>query len=153
MLGTETTEGNELSLLLVSIADELYALDAGSVREVIRYRAATPVPGAPQALPGILSQRGAILPVVDLRLVLGFAAAEPDRATRLVILANADTELALLVDRVLDLATLPPDRPEPPPAALDPARARFIRSVARLQADLVILLDLDAVIAALHEWT
>jgi purine-binding chemotaxis protein CheW len=56
-----------LSLLIVQLDRERYALPSAAVREIARYRPCTPVPGAPAALPGIISQRGAILPVVDLR--------------------------------------------------------------------------------------
>ncbi|MFN8476413.1 MAG: chemotaxis protein CheW [Kouleothrix sp.] len=38
----------------------MFALPSNSVREVLRYRAYTPVPGAPPMLPGILNQRGVI---------------------------------------------------------------------------------------------
>ena len=40
------------------------SLPSASVREVVRYRDYTPVPGAPPSLPGILHQRGTIVPVV-----------------------------------------------------------------------------------------
>jgi purine-binding chemotaxis protein CheW len=140
-------------MLLVTVAEETYAIAAGVVREVVRHRAITPVPGAPAALPGILSQRGAILPVVDMRLVLGFGQGSVSRATRIVIVAHPDGDLALLVDAVLDLVMLPPDMIEPPPPALDPARARFLRGVARLDEHYLIVIDLGELIAALRDWT
>src|SRR4051812_49093714 len=61
-----------LDVLLIELAGELYGLPSASVREVLRYRTYTPVPGAPPTLPGILSQRGVVLPLVELRPLLGF---------------------------------------------------------------------------------
>ncbi|MDW8145233.1 MAG: chemotaxis protein CheW [Roseiflexaceae bacterium] len=42
------------SVLLIRLADEVYALPSSYVREVGRYRAFTPVPGAPSTIPGII---------------------------------------------------------------------------------------------------
>jgi purine-binding chemotaxis protein CheW len=139
-----------LDVLLIQLSGELYGLPSASVREVLRYRSYTPVPGAPPTLPGILSQRGIILPLVELRPLLGFAITEVTRATRLVIVAHNDVDLALLVEAVLDLAALPADTLGPLPAALDPARARFLRALAQYDQRPVALLDLDEIIASLR---
>ena len=138
------------NVLLVQIAGEIYALPASSVREVIRYRACTPVPGAPPALPGILSQRGAILPVVDAHPLLGLDPTPITRATRMVVLGHADVDLAVLVEAVLDLVSLPGEAIEPLPATLDPARARFLRGVVQQEDQAIALFDLDEMIAGLR---
>lgn len=138
-------------MLLIRLADEIYALPSSYVREVGRYRAFTPVPGAPPALPGIISQRGVILPVVDLRLVLGMPAVETTRSTRLVTVVYEEIDMALLVDAVIDLAALPEDAFGQPPAGLDPARARFLRAVALHEDQTVALLDIGEIVAALRE--
>jgi purine-binding chemotaxis protein CheW len=146
----DTAAPATIDVLLLRFAGELYGVPSASVREVVRYRAYTPVPGAPPSLPGILSQRGTILPVVELRPLLGLAIAPLTRAARLVIVAHQDIEMALLVEAVLDLAGLPADTLEPLPAALDPARARFLRGIARHEQQPVALLDLDELIAGLR---
>ncbi|HJZ49042.1 MAG TPA: chemotaxis protein CheW [Roseiflexaceae bacterium] len=139
-----------LDVLLLQLTGELYGLPSGSVREVLRYRPYTPVPGAPPALPGILSQRGTILPIVELRALLGLELTPVTRATRLVVVAHQDIDMALLAEAVLDLAALPADIVEPLPAALDPARARFLRGIARYEQQPVALLDLDELIVGLR---
>jgi purine-binding chemotaxis protein CheW len=149
----ETAAPAPLDVLLIRLAGELYGLPSAAVREVVRYRAYTPVPGAPPTLPGILSQRGTILPLVELRPLLGLEMAEVTRATRLVLVSHNDVDMALLAEAVLDLAALPADTVEPLPAALDPARARFLRSLARFDDQPVGLLDLDELIAGLRAGT
>jgi purine-binding chemotaxis protein CheW len=139
-----------LSVLLVRLAGEQYAVPSDSVREIIRHRAFTPVPGAPPTLPGILNQRGTILPVVEMHSLLGLEPAPTTRATRIVIVAHADIEMALLVDAVIDLEALPADSVETVPAALDPARGRLLRGIAQHGGEIVALLDLDELIAGLR---
>ena len=139
-----------IDVLLLRLAGELYGVPSASVREVVRYRAYTPVPGSPPSLPGILSQRGTILPIVELRPLLGLVVAPVTRAARLVIVTHQEIDMALLVEAVLDLAALPADTLQPLPAALDPARARFLRGIADYEQQPVALLDLDELIAGLR---
>lgn len=141
------------SLLLVRLDQEIYAIPSSQVREVARHREPTPVPGAPPSLPGILNQRGAILPVVDPRLILGLAQSPVTRASRLVVAVSDDIEMALMVDGVLDIVDIPSDTVEPVPAALDPVRARMLRGVARFGEEPVLMLDLGELVAGLRDWS
>jgi purine-binding chemotaxis protein CheW len=148
---TETTQ-KQLDALIIRIEHELYAIGSGYVREIARHRTITPIPGAPRTLPGIISQRGTILPVADTRLILDLGLAEVTRATRLVLIHYDETDLALLVDAVLDLAVIPEDQIEPVPAALDLARARFLSGVVQLEGQPVALLNLEELIRSLRDW-
>ncbi len=139
-----------IDVLLIQLAGELFGIPSASVREVVRNRAYTPVPGSPPSLPGILSQRGIILPVVELRPLLGLAVTPVTRAARLVIVAHQDIDMALLVESVLDLAALSAESLQPLPAALDPARARFLRGIVQHDQQTVALIDLDELIAGLR---
>jgi purine-binding chemotaxis protein CheW len=144
-------ERPDMEVLLVRLEHELYAIPSPNVREVARHRPYTPVPGAPVSLPGIISQRGMILPVVELRPLLGLEQTELTRAARLVIVIHDEIGMAIQVEAVLDLVALPLDSIEPVPSALDPARARDLRGVARHEGQPIGLLDLDELIAGLRE--
>lgn len=147
----QVEEPAELDVLLFRLDREYYALPSASVREVARHRPYTPVPGAPPTLPGIISQRGMILPVVDLHPLLGLAPIEVGRSARFVIAIHHDIGMALLADEVLDLAALSSEAVEPVPAALEPARARFLRGIARYEDHPVGLINPDELIAGLRE--
>lgn len=142
---------DSLDFLVVRAADELYALPGATVREVMRWRAPTPVPGAPPVIPGIISQRGVVLPIVDLRLALGLAAAQPSRASRLVVAQHEATDMALFVDAVVDLVRLTAADRAAPPAGLDPGRARLLAAVARYGDSPLAILNVAALIAAVQE--
>ena len=146
-----TGEQPDLEVLLFRVERELYAVPSTSVREIMRYRPWTPVPGAPASLPGIISQRGMILPVVEPRPLLGLEQAGVTREARLVIVMHNDIGMALLAEAVLDLIVLASSTIEPVPSALDPARARFLRGVAHHEGQPIGLLDLDELIAGLRE--
>ncbi len=138
------------SYLLANLADETYLMPGYAVREIARWREPLPVPGAPPALPGIINQRGIILPVVDLRNLVGLGEIVPTRLTRYVIVSVDETDMALVVDSVTDIITLHESDMGPVPSALDPQRGRLLRAVTRLEDNPVSLLDLEAIINILR---
>jgi purine-binding chemotaxis protein CheW len=133
------------NLLLYTVADEHYALPMSQVREVIRWRTPTPIPGTAAVIAGVIHHRGQVLPLVDLRLVLGFAAATPTRSTRLLVVEHAGLQAALVADAVVDLAAVESGAFEAAPAALPAARAHLVAGLCEWQARSVALLALEAV--------
>ncbi|WP_448337601.1 chemotaxis protein CheW [Chloroflexus aurantiacus] len=124
--------------LYVRLAAEHVALAGTAVREIMRWRTPTPIPGAPPTIPGLINQRGQILPVIDGRLLLGLPAAPPDRATRLIWFHHEQIDAALLVDAVVDLIFIEPGQLEPPPINLGGAVQRAVQAIYRYRNDLSI---------------
>ncbi|NJN16928.1 MAG: purine-binding chemotaxis protein CheW [Oscillochloris sp.] len=144
-------ETPEQAYLIVHAGGEVYAINGSVIREIARWRSPTPVPNVPALLPGIISQRGVILPVVDLRVLLDLPAHPPDRATRLVICQHEPFDLAILVDRVEDLTLIDQAELEPPPNGLPATAARIFSAVTRLADRPLALIDLSALITVVQE--
>ena len=90
-----------------------YALPVARVREIVRVRPITPVPRVPSDVCGVISLRGEILEVIDLRLRLRLRAAANGRASRILVVHSSDGGVAgLLVDGVSEVLAFPDcDRP------------------------------------------
>jgi len=125
----------ERELLVLWLDDDPYALPVERVREIVRLRPITPVPRMPAAVCGVLSLRGEIVQVIDLRLRLGLppsSAKSPRR--RIVVLHGEDGQMAgLLVDRVSEVMRLRDEELRPPTGrdsgavvALAPQGDRFV---------------------------
>jgi purine-binding chemotaxis protein CheW len=78
-----------LDVLLLDLAGERYAIEVGSVLEVVPAGALTPVPCTPRFVLGLMTVRGRVLPVMDVAHVLGIAG-EEDRHDSHVVLVEAD---------------------------------------------------------------
>jgi purine-binding chemotaxis protein CheW len=73
-------------LLTFNVAGTPYAVPVEAVREIVRMRPITPVPRTSSHVCGVISLRGEIIQVVDLRLRLGLPAAEITRSSRIVVI-------------------------------------------------------------------
>ena len=143
-------EQEETRLQLVSffLGTEEYALDILDVQEILRTRQATRVPGSPAFLQGVVNLRGRIVPVVDLRLRLGMPRAEQTEETRVIVVDPGEGAVGLCVDRMSEVLGIGASSVRPAPAELDAAAGReYVRGVAKLGDRLLILLDLDRLLA------
>lgn len=89
--------------LLVEVGRCLFAADADEVREVMDPTEATPVPGAVPGVLGLLNRRGKVVVAGELGVFLGVDS-EPGEESALVVFADGDRRIALMVDRVIGMA-------------------------------------------------
>jgi purine-binding chemotaxis protein CheW len=97
--------------LTFRLEQQVYALPAESVSEVIHVPAVARVPQAPPALLGIANLRGAIVPLVSLRGLLGVVDAASYSTSRAIVLAG-NPPAAVAVDAVHALVSIEVDRIE-----------------------------------------
>lgn len=92
--------------LAFSLAVESYALPLASIREILKPPPITEVPRAPGDVLGIISVRGRITTVIDLRRRLRLDERTPDKHTRVLLVDNGSEIMGLLVDRVMQVYRL-----------------------------------------------
>src|SRR5512137_1893862 len=138
----------QLELLGFMLSDEQYALDILEIKEIVRLHAITPVPRSPPWLKGIVTLRGVIVPIFDLRSRLGLAEIEHGPDARIVVVYRGEEFAGLIVDRITQVMRLPADAIEPPPQTIGSVESEYLRGVARFRDHLVILLNLSRVIEA-----
>jgi purine-binding chemotaxis protein CheW len=130
----------------VMVGDQIFGLPINRVHDVFIASALTEVPLAPREIVGLLNLRGRVVTAMCLRRRLGL----PDAASRremAVGLERQGESYGLLVDQVGEVMKLSADACEPNPVHMDPRWARLSRGVHRLDERLLIILDVDAVLA------
>ena len=150
MAMTETTEMTQY--LTFKLADEIYALDIGKVREVLDLTAITKVPRTPEFMRGVINLRGSVVPVVDLRLKFGMAMTERTVNTCIIItevtVDNDTTVLGALADSVQEVLDLDANSIVPPPRIGTKLRTEFIKGMGRQNDRFIIILDVDKVFSS-----
>ena len=138
----------QVELLGFMLSDEQYALDILEVKEIVRLHAITPVPRSPAWIKGIVTLRGVIVPIFDLRSRLGLAEIEYGPDTRIVVVYRGEELAGLIVDSITQVMRLPVEAIEPPPQTIGQVEAEYLRGVARFRDQLVIMLNLPRVVEA-----
>jgi purine-binding chemotaxis protein CheW len=82
------------------VGTEKFALPLSCVREILKVPLVTPVPRAPREVLGIVSVRGQVTTLIDLRQRLKVQAAPLSNRTRVLLVDQGDEILGLLCDRV-----------------------------------------------------
>ncbi|GAA0308247.1 chemotaxis protein CheW [Rhodovulum strictum] len=140
--GGET--GDETQLVVYQLADQEYGVEIGAVREIIRVPSELrKVPGAPAWVAGIITLRGAVLPVVTMRTRFGLPDAGRCDRQRIMVLARAGTVTGFIVDSVSEVLRLSRGLIEPAPD-LSAEQRTLIGNVANLDGGRRIIQILDA---------
>lgn len=124
--------------LVLPVGDERYAIDTARVREVASGPRATPLPGAPSWVLGVINLRGEVVPLLDTVAMLGLGAMPSPGFAVVVELAAGPA--ALGATGMPEVATLD--------EALGPSELPGALGRHRVDRDLVVLLDPDALLAA-----
>ncbi|WP_322807386.1 chemotaxis protein CheW [Thermanaerothrix sp.] len=135
-------------LVVFGLGDGMYGVPVEKVEAIIKMQPITRVPKTPNFIRGVTNLRGAVLPVIDLNLRLGRAQVPENAATRIIVVHSSLGLAGLVVDRVDSVRQIPASLIEPPPPMTRSAHAAYFRGVARLENDLVLLLDLDSLLQA-----
>jgi chemotaxis signal transduction protein len=125
--------------VVVRLGAGRFAVDLGSVAEVGRVPALTRIPGAPDWLAGVANWRGRLLPVLDLRPMLGAERAALSRAARLVVLADGGLCAGLLVDAVEGTGALGLQVDDFPAALAGPGASLLRGQVPRADGPVAVL--------------
>ena len=136
----------EHQLVVFELDHESYGVEITIVEAIIKMQEITRLPHAPSFVEGITNLRGTIVPVIDLRKRFNLHLQEATRDTRIVITNMNDTKVGLIVDAVTQVIHIPDEAIEPPPQMSITVNSAFIKNIAKLENQLVILLDLGKVL-------
>jgi purine-binding chemotaxis protein CheW len=114
------------ALLGFIVGNERYALPLSSIREILRPLPLTEVPRAPRAVMGVISVRGTVTTLVDLRKRLNVDAPEPNPTNRILLCDQGNEVMGLFVDAVLQVYRLREDEVELAPALGGDAPAHIL---------------------------
>ncbi len=128
-----------MKILIFSLGEKDYGADITQVREVIRKRKVTPVPETAAFVEGVISLRGKVIPLINLRKKLGMKSQDVS-SNRIVVTTIRNHWIGILVDEVKTVMTLKPEDITQPDEVLK--NAAYLTGVAKWEGRLVLLVDL-----------
>jgi purine-binding chemotaxis protein CheW len=136
-----------LYVCLFELGGGHFAVDVRSAREVAVFEDITAVPRAPACLLGLANLRGTVMPIVDIRPLVGAPPVRPARAVRSLVIHDGDLQAAVVVDGVLGLE--PFEQVLPADGAHAPWR-EFALGQLQWRGGAAVLLDGPRLLAALR---
>lgn len=131
----------------IIVAGQMFGLPIERVHDVFVASAITPVPLASTEIVGLLNLRGRVVTAICVRRRLGLPPRGTAGEAMAVGLEHGGESYGLLVDGVGEVLRLSAADLETNPIHLDPHWARLSLGVHRLEQQLLIVLDVDEVIA------
>lgn len=139
-----------MKVLMLGLDDEILAIDAGMVREIIDPIPATRVAGARPHLPGVVNVRGNVIPLADIRIRFGMDPAPDTPDTRIVVMEIAidgdPVVVGVRADKVHDVTEIHPADAQQTPRVGMHWRPEFIRFFARWKDDFIIVPDMERIL-------
>jgi purine-binding chemotaxis protein CheW len=130
--------------LLFRVGAAVYGCDIDDIREIVPFRVATRLPGAPSYVQGLINLRGTIVTVLDLGVRLdGTCAPISDGSIMLVSLPGGTRLVGVAVQEVMDVRIVGAERDDVVGGAAGP---HVVRGLARVDGATVILLDIHSLV-------
>lgn len=146
LAGEKRVESISRRWLAFSLGSEDYALDISMIREILKPREITEIPRVPDFLLGIISLRGNIIPIFDLKRRLGLGVGTIDSDSRIIVCQDGDRLAGLLIDRITQVTSIQEEGIEPPPAIFSGRDRALLDGVGRVQGSVLILLNIANVL-------
>ncbi|MFA6230100.1 MAG: chemotaxis protein CheW [Rhodanobacter sp.] len=129
--------------LTFSLAGEEYGVDILTVREIRSWSRVTRIPQTPDYVLGVLNLRGAIVPIMDLRLRFGLKRESYGDETVMIIVAIGERLFGIVVDAVSDVIDIDPAATRPVPDMGAVVDTRYLKGLVTHEERMVMLLDVE----------
>ncbi len=140
---------NAMTALTLKLQDEIFAIKAEQVREILDMVPITEVPGASAFVNGLINVRGRVVPLADMRVVFGMDRPEPDEDTRIIVLEldiDGDATVAgIIADKVESVTEIESTQIQEAPRVGMRWRKEFVRGIGKRDGDFVIIPNLEKI--------
>lgn len=144
--------GDSGQFLTFILAKEEYGVEILRVQEIRGWSKVTPLPNSPSYLKGVINLRGTIVPIIDLRERFGMDQLEYGSTTVVIVVRveadDQDRVMGLVVDAVSEVYTVAKEQCQPPPDFGGNLDEKFVKSLASIDDNMIIILDVDAFLTA-----
>ncbi len=152
VLGLSELQEEELKeeqrVIAFLLNQELIGIDIKNIIKITKRLDITPVPKTPEHILGVMNLRGNIVPVVNIKKMLGLPQADEDNQEFILIIDSAIGNIGLMIDQVVGAITIDDEEILPAPINSIGIDSKYITGVVVTEEDvgdknLLILLDID----------
>lgn len=136
--------------VIFKLGKEEYGIDIHKVTTIERMSEITRVPKTSDFVKGVMSLRGEVVPVIDLRKRFNLPEVEQTDESRIIIFKVDDIVLGMIVDMVTEVVTIPSSNIESVSSLTNEHLANYIIGVGKIGDRIITLLNLRSLVANSH---
>jgi purine-binding chemotaxis protein CheW len=130
-----------MKFTVFKIGKEDFGIEISRVVEILNTQKVYSLPELPDFLSGVITVRGEVIPLLDLRKRFGILSSD---TKELIILIRYDSEkIGLLVDEIKEIISLNPEEIIVPPAIFKGLKERYLSGLGKKDEGIIILLNID----------
>jgi len=137
------------SYLTFKIDEEIFSANVSKVLSILELSKITKIPRTPEFIRGVINLRGAVLPIVDLRIKFGLTPTEFTSNTCILVLEisieSASVKIGALVDSVQEVLEIEDKDIMPPPNLGAKYSSEFIEGMFKMEDSFIMLLNMDMI--------
>ncbi|MBI5848647.1 MAG: purine-binding chemotaxis protein CheW [Nitrospirae bacterium] len=126
---------------IFNIGGDIFGIDISRVLEILRVQKIFSIPGLPGFLTGVMSVRGAVIPVMDLRLRFGMKPS--GKKERIILVRYGEEKIGFLVDEIREILRLNPEDLRPSPSIFKGFKTEYLTGLGKKGDQIIILLNID----------
>jgi purine-binding chemotaxis protein CheW len=123
------------------VGDEVFGIEIEKVVEILKSQKTYTLPELPAFLSGVITVRGEVLPLIDLRRRFGIASTF--KKERVIIVRSDNEKIGLVVDEVQEITSLDSKDITNPPSLFKGLKKKYLTGLGKKGDTIIIILNLD----------
>jgi purine-binding chemotaxis protein CheW len=128
------------------VGEEDFAVDIGKVVEFLQTQRVYTLPELPDFLSGVITVRGEVLPLLDLRKRFSLQSSQTEAL--IIIVRYDDEKIGLLVDEIKEILSLGPEEITAPPKIFKGIKKKYLTGLGKKEESVIILLNIDHLLSS-----
>lgn len=145
LIGDSFRDEDIREYLIFSVNSIDFGVDISFVQEIIQMQPIFKIPNSLESCKGIINMRGTIVPVIDMRLKLGYEPIGYDDKTCIIVIEVEAEQIGMIVDMVKDVIRIPASELINAPTMGGEVGAGLVENIATVDGVIKQILDVYSV--------
>jgi purine-binding chemotaxis protein CheW len=135
-----------MKYVVFNIGEETFGIEISRVVEILNVQKVYSLPELPDFLSGVITVRGEVIPLLDLRKRFGIHSS--DMRELIIIVRYDDEKIGLLVDEINEILALNPEEITAPPSLFKGLKKKYLTGLGKKEDRIIILLNIDSLLTS-----
>jgi purine-binding chemotaxis protein CheW len=137
----------EKKYVIFKLNEDSFSIELTIAREIINVTSIKPVPSMPDFIAGVVHLRGFMLPLIDLKKIIGLPEGEYKKQKKKVIIVSCQKKIfGILIDEIEDIVSIDDEKLIATPALITSMEKNFFKGGFCLNENIILIIDLELIL-------